>query len=141
MKDAERKAIMDAVVASLSEGTTNAKACRAAGIPRSTFWRWVRKYKDFEERVSETRIACIGRVEDALYQKALDGDTPAMIHWLRCRDKKNWEPNPTYQIDVTSGGEPLVTMAAIRAEMAKQIESEQQKALPEPDDDEGEVVI
>jgi hypothetical protein len=131
---------MDAIIDSLSNGSTKAKACVAAQITRRTFHAWTKKYPDFAKAVDDTITVCISVVQDALYKAAAEGDVKAQIHFLRCRRPEVWEPNRREQLDITTDGQPVLNMAVIRAEMAKQIELEQE-ALPEPQKALGEITV
>ena len=86
-KQALRK---EAVLASLTEGASTTKACKAAGINRNTYYAWRNKDPAFLEATDVALDSRIHSVEDALYRKALDGNTTAQIFFLCNRSNGRW---------------------------------------------------
>ena len=53
-----------AVLASLSRGTSRTTACHGADLPRRTFYNWIRDDAAFSEAVEEAEAESIGIAED-----------------------------------------------------------------------------
>ena len=69
------------------------------GIAYSTFKEWKKKYSAFSAVLKKTKDVVDTEVENALYQKALKGDTTAMIFWLKNRKAKYWRDHPELSED------------------------------------------
>lgn len=97
MIDANKKnTIKEAVLESLSNGATITAACKAAGVGRTTFYKWIEEDVEFAEAVSHSENASIITVEDALFRNATlggkgFGDTTAQIFFLCNRDPDRWQ--------------------------------------------------
>jgi len=81
------------------EGNTIISACKIAGITRMTFYRWIAKSPKLELRIEKLKTNRNSLVVDALYAKALKGDTTACKAWLQ--NKANWKFTET-KIDVNA---------------------------------------
>lgn len=64
------------------------KACEVAGIYRRTYYDWIEKDKEFENKVEEAQEKLIDMVESALQDKILTGDTTSIIFFLKTKGKK-----------------------------------------------------
>ena len=69
-------------------------AAKAAGVSRQTAYRWRQDDREFRSGWDEALENAVDAVESGLYQKALSGDTIAMIFYLKAhrpiyRDKLN----------------------------------------------------
>lgn len=62
-------------------------ACRAVGITRQNFYQWKQSDADFKQKVEEIEQAQIDQVEGALLQKINEGDTTAIIFYLKTKAK------------------------------------------------------
>ena len=82
---------IEKVLESISKGASIKSACDAAKINRVTFWRWKRKDPENEAKYYEVIDSRTLAVEDAIYNKAIEGDTTAMIFWLKNRDPIRWK--------------------------------------------------
>jgi hypothetical protein len=67
------------------EGLTNAEIAKRIGISIRTLYVWKQKYPEFAEALREGKEDVDFRVENALFDKAIAGDTTAMIFWLKNR--------------------------------------------------------
>lgn len=67
------------------EGFTDIEIAKKIGVSRSTITYWKQKYPEFAEALREGKEDVDFRVENALFDKALAGDTTAMIFWLKNR--------------------------------------------------------
>ena len=85
-------------IAALTVHGTVYHAAQAAGISRQTAYRWQREDPNFAEQWYEAHENAVEAVESVLYQKALSGDTIAMIFYLKAhrpiyRDRMNIDIN------------------------------------------------
>jgi len=81
-------------IAALTVQGTVYHAAQAAGISRQTAYRWRDDDHEFASLWDEAKDNAVDAVESSLYQKALSGDTIAMIFYLKAhrpiyRDRLN----------------------------------------------------
>ena len=89
-RDTRKKRFLDVLTA---QGTVY-HASQAAGISRQTAYRWRQEDLEFAELWDEAIQHAVNAVENAVYQKALSGDTIAAIFYLKAhrpiyRDRLN----------------------------------------------------
>jgi hypothetical protein len=72
------------------DGLTDEQIADKCCIVSSTLYEWKKKYPDFSEALKKGKEVVDTEVENALYQKALAGDTTAMIFWLKNRRPDKW---------------------------------------------------
>ena len=89
-RDTKKKRFIETLAA---QGTVS-HAAQAAGVSRNTAYRWQRDDPEFAYLWDEAHENAVDRVESVLYQKALSGDTIAMIFYLKAhrpiyRDRLN----------------------------------------------------
>lgn len=71
-------------------GLTKEEIAKNIGISRTTIYEWMKKSPDFMNALHSGKDEADYRVVNALYKKALSGDTTAMIFWLKNRISKQW---------------------------------------------------
>jgi len=91
MKASLKKKIIESVLASLENGVSFVKACKAANVNQATFWKWRQADKKLDERVLEILNSRVQTVEDALFANAIKGNTTAQIFWLKNRAPDRWK--------------------------------------------------
>lgn len=86
-------------------GASDQEVAERLGIAESTLYEYKKNpsYAEFSECLKNTRAYVDGKVENALLERALSGDTTAMIFWLKNRRPKEWRD--TANADVTIRGE------------------------------------
>ena len=78
----------DRVISLIDEYSGNLSAVsRALGVNRLTVYRFMAKHPTVKQALDEAREKMIDNVESKLYSKALDGDTTAMIFFLKTQGK------------------------------------------------------
>jgi hypothetical protein len=82
-------------------------ACSQVKVPRSTFYKWLNTDREFEEKVEEAKLSRIMIVEDALYKRAIAGNTTAMIFFLVNRSNGKWR-NVQYNTILGADGKAFV---------------------------------
>ena len=65
-----------------------APSCKSCGIDRTTHYRWMKEYPEFSARVDEIQESNIDFVEGKLLSQINDGDTGAIIWFLKCKGKR-----------------------------------------------------
>ena len=83
-RDRQKKRFVDALTV---QGTVY-HAAQAAGISRWTAYRWREDDPAFAELWDEAIENAVDAVENAVYQKALSGDTIAAIFYLKAQRPK-----------------------------------------------------
>ena len=63
------------------------KACEAANISRKTYYRWIED-EEFKDQVEATKEGLIDHVEHQLLTQIDNGDTTAIIFFLKTRAKE-----------------------------------------------------
>lgn len=72
------------------DGLNEAQIAHNMGITMSTLSEWKKKYTEISEALKQGKEVVDRLVENALYKKALAGDTTAMIFWLKNRKRLEW---------------------------------------------------
>lgn len=72
------------------DGLTDEDIAANMGIVKSTLYEWKKKYPNLSNALKINKDVADRRVENALYEKALAGDTTAMIFWLKNRKPDAW---------------------------------------------------
>jgi predicted DNA-binding protein (UPF0251 family) len=71
-------------------GLTDEQIAHNMGINRTTLYEYKNKYPNIGNALKENKEVADIAVENALYNKALGGDTTAMIFWLKNRKPQDW---------------------------------------------------
>jgi hypothetical protein len=71
-------------------------ACRKAGVPRSTYYRWLKDDNEFrefsEQAIDHGRDSMNDMAESKLIQKVQDGEMRALIYWLENNNSRYVKP-------------------------------------------------
>ena len=62
-------------------------ACKDVGIDRATYYNWFNKDEEFKKRVEEINEGTVDFVESKLHKKIDEGDTTAIIFYLKTKAK------------------------------------------------------
>ncbi len=82
------KITTDALIKLIDDTSGNLSVvARALNVNRSTVYRFMEKHPTVKQALDEAREKMIDNVESKLYSKALDGDTTAMIFFLKTQGK------------------------------------------------------
>lgn len=90
------------------DGLTDEQIAERIGISRSTLSEWKKKYSDISDALKKGKEVVDYQVENALLQKALSGDTTAIIFWLKNRRPDKWRDRPEQRQEESSAGGVIV---------------------------------
>lgn len=95
--------MLAALESSLGVVTT---ACKKTGIPRSTYYKWLKEDSDFAEKVKDIENVSLDFAESKLFEQMQDNNTSATIFYLKTKGRKRgyWEKQ---QFDMTTDDEPI----------------------------------
>lgn len=72
------------------DGLTDEQIAQNMGIATGTLYRWKNEHSEICDVLKKSKEVVDRQVENALFKKALDGDTTAMIFWLKNRRPHDW---------------------------------------------------
>lgn len=72
------------------DGLTDEQIAHNMGINVATLYRWKNEYSEIRDTLKKTKEVVDRQVENALFKKACEGDTTAMIFWLKNRRPNDW---------------------------------------------------
>lgn len=76
------------------DGLTDEQIAHNIGITAKTLYEWKNKHGKICEALKKGKEVVDYQVENALLNKALDGDTTAQIFWLKNRRPDKWRDRP-----------------------------------------------
>lgn len=85
----------------MRNGARDRDVSQRLGIAESTLNEYKKQFPEFSECLKSTRAYVDGKVENALLQRALAGDTTAQIFWLKNRRPKEWRDVKNIDANVT----------------------------------------
>lgn len=83
-------------------GLTNEQIASNMEIAVSTLWEWRKKSPKISNALKIGKDEADIQVENALYKAALEGNTTAMIFWLKNRRSKEWRDKIQQKITTES---------------------------------------
>lgn len=83
-------------------GLTNEQIASNMDIVVSTLWEWRKKSPKISNALKIGKDEADIQVENALYKAALEGNTTAMIFWLKNRRSKEWRDKIQQEIAAES---------------------------------------
>lgn len=72
------------------DGLTEEQISHNMGIRRETLWEWKKRYPNINNVLKVNKDIADRQVENALHKAALEGNTTAMIFWLKNRKRAEW---------------------------------------------------
>lgn len=82
-------------------GASDREVAQRLGISADSLIEYKKQFSEFSECLKNTRAYVDGQVENALLQKAINGDTTAMIFWLKNRRPEEWRDTKTVDANIT----------------------------------------
>lgn len=101
-------------------GLTDEQIAENMGISRRTFYNWRNKYPQLEKVTKLGKEHANFAVENALFKKAIGGNTTAMIFWLKNNWRSKYSDSPKTDIELEEVKKRLEIM-----EIEKQIKKNQ----------------
>lgn len=86
------------------EGLTDKDIAKNIGIAESTVGLWKRKYPIFKQVLKQSKEVADFVIENALFEKAKEGDITAMIFWLKNRQPDKWQKATTIDQQAKEAG-------------------------------------
>lgn len=80
------------------DGLTDEQIAHNMGIATGTLYEWKKKYPEMAESLKKTKEVVDRQVENALFKKAMSGDTTALIFWLKNRRPQDWRDKRETQL-------------------------------------------
>lgn len=80
------------------DGLTDEQIAHNIGISAVTLYDWKKKYPKISKALKKTKEVVDRQVENALFKKACEGDTTAMIFWLKNRRPNDWRDKRETQL-------------------------------------------
>ena len=84
-----------------SRGLTVAQIADCLGLGERTVYEKQKDYPQFMQAIKKGRTEGINSVTNALFEKAMAGNTACIIYYLKTRDRENWgenQPDPLKEI-------------------------------------------
>jgi len=63
-------------------------ACKQVNITRDTYYRWLKEDEEFKKKVDELEDIALDFAESMLLKKIKEGDTTAIIFYMKTKGKK-----------------------------------------------------
>jgi hypothetical protein len=86
------------------DGLADRQIAGNMGISRDTLNEWKKRYSDISDTLKKGKEVADRQVENALFEKAIGGDTTAIIFWLKNRKPKEWRDRVQQEITGENGG-------------------------------------
>ena len=81
-------------------------ACKQTGIPRSTYYKWLKEDEEFAKSVKEIENIALDFAESQLHSQMKDGNTSATIFYLKTKGKKRGYIEKS-ELDLNTGENPF----------------------------------
>ena len=81
-------------------------ACKQAGIPRSTYYKWLKEDEVFANAVKDIENIALDFAESQLHAQIKDGSTSATIFYLKTKGKKRGYIEKS-ELDLNTGENPF----------------------------------
>jgi len=79
------------------------ESCKAVQISRQTFYNWIEKDGEFKRKVDEVNESLIDFAETQLMKKIKEGDTTALIFFLKTKGKtRGYSEKPDVEVNVNA---------------------------------------
>ena len=111
-------------------GFTDRQLGQALDVSEQTVNAWKKAHPDFAEALRQGKAAADADVVEALFHKALGGDTTACIFWLKNRQPLTWKDRKQHEVGPTSPeGPQALEIRFVNADHGKPAPPEPQKRL------------
>ena len=107
-----------------AQGLTLEEISSSLGINPSTLYRKKKQMRELQDALKRGQSKGIAQVANALFSAALDGNTSAMIFYLKTR--AGWKEKQTIELE---GGDKPIKVQDLTPESAKRLSLEQLQRL------------
>ena len=76
------------------DGLTDEQIAHNINITTTTLYDWKKRFPDFSDALKKGKEVVDYKVENALFQSAMEGNTTAQIFWLKNRRPDKWRDKP-----------------------------------------------
>jgi transposase-like protein len=80
------------------DGLTDEQIAHNIGINVATLYKWKNAHSEIGNALKKTKEVVDRQVENALFKKAMSGDTTALIFWLKNRRPQDWRDKRETQL-------------------------------------------
>lgn len=112
------------------DGLTDEQIAHNVGITAKTLYEWKNKHRAICDALKKGKEVVDYQVENALLNKALNGDTTAQIFWLKNRRPDKWRDKPEPKATDTHDNN-LLEQIAISTKALEDSEYELREIQPE----------
>jgi len=103
---------IERVVGALQAGADMALAAHLVGVTREALYQYGRKHPEAQARFNEARARADDIIVKTLYDKAKNGDTTAIIFWLKNRRSAEWRDRHDFTQEISGkDGGPIIYAA------------------------------
>ncbi len=81
------------------DGLTDIQIAERIGVNRATLYDWKKRFPAISDALKRGKEVVDYEVQNVLLEKALSGDTTALIFWLKNRRPDKWRDHPEPQGD------------------------------------------
>ena len=92
-------------------GYTDLELADFFSVCEATINNWKIAHPEFLESIKSGKVFADTDVVSSLHDKAIDGDTTAMIFWLKNRQPKMWRDKQEIKQELTVSGAPNITFS------------------------------
>lgn len=85
------------------DGLTDDQIAHNIGISRSTMCNWKDRHIEFLDAIKKSKEVVDYEVENALFTRAMTGDTTAQIFWLKNRRPDKWRDKADMTVTPSNG--------------------------------------
>lgn len=82
------------------DGLTNEQIAKNMGISVKTLYEWQKTKSEFRNALKKGKEVADYEVENALFKAAIEGNTTAMIFWLKNRRPDKWRDKVEQEQDI-----------------------------------------
>lgn len=114
-----KKKLLEALERSLGIVTP---ACKDVGISRDTFYRYYKEDEDFKKKVDDINEITLDFAENQLLKKIKEGSERSILFYMKYKARRR---GYTDSVDITSGGEKIISDINVNIVLPKRDEEDE----------------
>lgn len=134
-RDAQRTRLQELFLNALKGNPSVTQAAAAAGVSRQTVYRWREEVPEFGNAWDDVREASIERLEQALYERAVDSSDQAAFFLLKALKPETYRERQTVEHTGAGGGAVKVEhshdLSKLSADRIRELRSILAEATPD----------